>query len=163
MLTTPHGGMFIAFVREMWCVCMCVGRRVRFYLFPPSLPPPTLLPPSLTTLAIPQHILRRVEGQGLATITDVVYSTSVAEGSMSDLTGDRQAEYKAIMEEVREKEREMRALCRTEEVLKDERKLLTKYSNRIFRTTLAAVRSICTCTSATLVLITKLGSPPLNY
>ena len=140
---------------------MCVLEEGYVFIsFPPSLPP-HIPPPSLTTLAIPQHILRRVEGQGLATITDMVYSTSVAEGSMSDLTGDRQAEYKAMMEEVRKKEREMRALWRTEEVLEDERKLLTKYSNRIFRTTLAAVRSICA--SATLVLITKLGSPPLNY
>ena len=75
----------------------------------------------------------RVEGQGLATITDVVYSTSLAQDSCSNLSDDRQTEYQALLKEMREKERQTRTLHLTEEVLKEERALLTKYANRIFK------------------------------
>ena len=87
--------------------------------------------------------LCRVEGQGLATITDVVYSTSVAQGSVTNLTGDSQGERQALWKEVREREKDARALCQTEEVLREERTLLTKYACRVFKTgTAAKVQSV---------------------
>ncbi|KAL5474815.1 hypothetical protein EMCRGX_G026832 [Ephydatia muelleri] len=73
----------------------------------------------------------RVEGQGLATITDVVYSSSVEQGSCSSLSDDKQREYQTLL---REKEkREIQTLCLTEEVLREERALLSKYACRIFK------------------------------
>ena len=60
-----------------------------------------------------------------------MYSSSVEQGSCSSLSDDKQREYQTLL---REKEkREIQTLCLTEEVLREERALLSKYACRIFK------------------------------
>ena len=69
----------------------------------------------------------RVEGEGAARITDVIFNTSMVTKETSDPQeeGTSKREHEKMVEEIRERQKELRHLQLKEEVLKKEKELLS--------------------------------------
>ena len=76
------------------------------------------------------HTLR-VEGEGNAVITDVIYSSRTSEDQATATSGGSKEDYERLKEEVREEDRALRQLQFREEVLKKEKELLSQFANHV--------------------------------
>ena len=76
----------------------------------------------------------RVEGQGAAVITDVIYSSETepsAEAGKGVASSGSKEEYEGLQAEIREREGELRRLRFKEEVLGQQRTLLRKFADHV--------------------------------
>ena len=96
---------------------------------------------SLYSLALIYTSSLRVEGEGAAKITDVIYNTAtvtkVSDEVLQD--GSSKMEYERMVAEIRERQKEMGYLALKEEVLRNEKSLLTLYASHVCRVQSAKV------------------------
>ena len=83
------------------------------------------------------HFLR-VEGEGAAKITDVIYNTATVTNEVPQ-DGSSKMEYERMVAEIRERQKEMGYLALKEEVLRNEKSLLTLYASHVCRVQSAKV------------------------
>ena len=84
----------------------------------------------------------RVEGEGNAIITDVIYSSQTTE-SVSE--GDSKEEHKRLVAEMKEEGKALRQLQFREEVLRKEKELLSQFANHVTRVHSVKVCYECAC------------------
>ena len=93
---------------------------------------------SLHSLALIYTSSLRVEGEGAAKITDVIYNTATVTNEIPQ-DGSSKMEYERMVAEIRERQKEMGYLLLKEEVLRNEKSLLTLYASHVCRVQSAKV------------------------
>ena len=80
------------------------------------------------------HYTNRVEGQGAAVITDVIYSSETEpppEAGKGVASSGSKEEYEGLRAEIQEREGELKRLRFKEEVLERQRTLLRKFADHV--------------------------------
>ena len=82
-----------------------------------------------------------MEGEGAAKITDVIYNTGTVTKVSDEVPqdGSSKMEYERMVAEIRERQKEMGYLKLKEEVLENEKSLLTTYASHVCRVQSAKV------------------------
>ena len=71
----------------------------------------------------------RVEGQGQAKILDVIYSTKEEKKEIDETEGEDV--YKGLVEQIKEKEKELKHLQFREEAIEKQKELLERYAKHV--------------------------------